>query len=86
MDTVMVLSVLNGGLPISTVVENGTDMRRNGTSNDKSEIAGGATNSLTDSLKVWRKDKPLLSGKGRESIVMGEGTTLYAWMWWKNIQ
>ncbi len=41
MDTVMVLSVLNGGLPISPVVENGTDMRRNGTSNDKSEIARG---------------------------------------------
>ncbi len=86
MDTVMVLRVLNGGLPISPVVESGTDMRRNGTQMKRVKSLGGATNSLTDSLEVWRKGKPFLSGKGREAMVMGEGTTLYAWMWWKNIQ
>ncbi len=63
MDTVMVLSVLNGGLPITPVVENGTDMKRTCVPNDKRELALGLTNSLTDSPNIFEKGKALYKRK-----------------------
>ncbi len=64
MDTVMILSVLNGRMPDSSNFGAGQDMRRIGMSNGKGELARGLTNSLTDSPEVLEKRKALYKRKG----------------------
>ena len=63
MDTVMVLSILNGRMPVRSIFGARQDMRRTGMSNGKGELARGLTNSLTDSPEVLEKRKALYKRK-----------------------